>query len=190
MQHHSRFAARCATLTLALAAPLLAGTALAADDVRLGPATATLPSGETLQLSVGGENFASLMLGGGLSFSWDPDVLDLASVQVDAATWEFARDGGLLDAAAGTLTGMYFASFNGHAGSFPIATLRFVADQPGITTVAMSLFPSQPFANEMGEVVDVNLFGSRVTVTAVPEPGAWALLLAGLLALPRLSGRR
>lgn len=181
--------ARCG-LGFVLGAPLLAGTALAADDVRLGPAAATLQPGETVQLSVSGQDFGSLMLGGGLSFAWNPDVLDLVSVQVDAATWEFARDGGLLDAAAGTLTGMYFASFAGHAGNFPIATLHFAADQPGVTTVAMALFPSQPFANELGEVVDVNLVGSTITVGAVPEPGAWALLLAGLLALPRLSGRR
>lgn len=176
--------------TLAAVATLAgaAGTALAANDVSLSPASSTVMPGDPVVLTVDATGFADLMLGGGLNFSWDPDVLDLNSVTIPAATWEFARNGGLLDPASGTLSGMFFSSFAGRTGDFPIATLSFTADKPGTTTVTMSLMPTQPFANDLVEVVSVNLHNA--TVTAVPEPGTWALFALGGGLLPLLRRRQ
>ncbi len=123
-------------------------------------------------------------MGGGVSLQWNPAVLDLVSVSVDATNWEFARSGGLLDAASGTLNELYFASFNGRSGSFNIASLRFVADGPGVSDVTLDGEPCFPFSDEMGEVMAINFSGARLTVSAVPEPTS-ALLLAGLCGLAR-----
>lgn len=171
------------TLATALALAGLASAAAAANDVSLSPASQTVNPGDAVSLSLAGTNFADLVLGGGASFSWDPDVLDLVSVTVNSSNWEFARNAGLLDPASGTLNGMFFASFNGRTGAFDIATLNFVADRPGSTMVALGSVPTQPFANEFGDVLAVNFANASVTVAAVPEPGTWALFALGAAGL-------
>ena len=168
----------------ALAAALLfTGAGHAAPQVQISPTAASLLPGEVVELTIAGTGFDLLTVGGGLSLQWNPDVLDLQSVVVDATAWEFNRNGGLLDAASGTLSDMYFASFIGRSGSFAIATLRFVADKPGSTALAMSGSTDFPFADELAEVMPVSFSGANITVTAVPEPGAAVLLLAGLAGL-------
>jgi hypothetical protein len=168
----------------ALAAALLfTGAAHAAPQVQLSPTTATLLPGEVVELTITGTGFDMTMIGGGLSLQWNPDVLDLQSVVMDTATWEFKTTGGELDAAVGTLSDMYFNSFDGRSGSFGIATLRFVADSAGSTQLTMSNPVDFPFGDEMGGVVPVNFIGANITVTAVPEPSAALLLLGGLAGL-------
>lgn len=176
------------TLAAALALAGLAGTASAANDVSLTPANTNLMPGQTVVLSIGGSGFADLMLGGGLNFSWNPDVVDLTGISLNGSNWEFARNTGLHDPASGTLNSMFFASFAGRTGDFAIGSLTFTADGPGTTTVAMSLFPTQPFANDLGDVVAVNLHNANITV-AVPEPGTWALFALGGGLLPLLRRR-
>lgn len=169
----------------ALAAALLStGAAHAAPQVQISPAAATLLPGEVVEVTITGTGFDMTTFGGGLSLQWNPDVLDLDmdSVVVDGATWETARNGGLLDAASGTLSDMYFASFTGRSGTLAIATLRFVADNPGSTALTMSGSADFPFADEI-DVMAVSFTGADITVTAVPEPGAALLLLAGLAGL-------
>ena len=167
----------------ALAAALLfTGAAHAAPQVQISPTTATLLPGAVVELTIAGTGFDMTTFGGGLSLQWNPDVLDLQSVVMDTATWETARDGGLLDAVSGTLSDMYFASFTGRSGSLAIATLRFVADKPGSTALAMSGSTDFPFA-DLVDVIPVGFTGANITVTAVPEPSAALLLLGGLAGL-------
>jgi len=160
----------------------LTGAAHAAPQVQLSPTTASVLPGGMVELTIAGTGFDMTTVGGGLSLQWNPDVLDLDSVVVDTTTWEFARSGGLLDAASGTLSDLYFASFIGRSGNFGIATLRFVADKPGDTLVAMSASIDFPFADEMAEVMPVGFSGAEITV-AVPEPTTALLLLGGLAGL-------
>jgi hypothetical protein len=178
MAHARTTAATLATVAAFLA---LSGTAQAGNQVQLSPSAATLLPGETLEVTITGSGFETVTVGGGLSLQWNPDVLDLLSVVVDAPTWEFARNGGLHDAASGTLSDLYFASFIGRSGSFAIATLRFVADRPGSTGLAMSGSAGFPFSDEMAEVMSVHYSGASVGV--VPEPASALLLLGGLAAV-------
>jgi PEP-CTERM motif len=168
----------------ALAAALLfTGAAHAAPQVQISPTTASLLPGEVVEVTITGTGFDMTTFGGGLSLQWNPDVLDLQSVVMDTTTWETARNGGLVDAASGTLSDMYFASFIGRSGSLPIAMLRFVADKPGSTQLAMAGLTDFPFADELVEVIPVGFSGANITVTAVPEPSAALLLLGGLATL-------
>ena len=164
------------------AALLLTGAAHAAPQVQISPTTASLLPGEVVDVTITGTGFDMVMVGGGLSLQWNPDVLDLQSVVMDT-TWEFKSTGGELDAAAGTLSDMYFNSFIGRSGSFGIATLRFVADNPGSTQLTMTDAADYPFGDEMAGVVPVSFTGANITVTAVPEPSAALLLLGGLAGL-------
>ena len=170
-----------AIATLAGAAGTSQAGTLAINQVQLSPSDATLLPGQTLEISISGSGFDTLTVGGGLSLQWNPDVLDLESVVVDATTWEFARNGGLLDAASGTLSDVYFASFIGRSGSFAIATLRFVADRAGTTQVTVSDSASFPFSDAMAEVMSISYGGA--TVGVVPEPASALLLLGGLAAV-------
>lgn len=169
------------TFRATVAALALYGAAqAAANQVQISPATATLLPGQAVVLTIDGTGFDNLTLGGGLSLQWDPDVLDLDSVVVDASNWEFARSGGLLDAASGTLDELYFASFNGRLGNFGIATLRFVADRPGTTTVVIAGSDGFPFVDAYGDLMPIRYGGASLTVSAVPEPATALLLLGGL----------
>ena len=167
----------------ALAAALLfTGAAHAAPQVKISPTTASLLPGEVVEVTITGTGFDMVVIGGGLSLQWNPDVLDLDSLVMDAATWDFNRTGGELDAAAGTLSNMYFNSFIGRSGNVGIATLRFVADKAGSTQLTMSDAVDFPFGDEMGDVIPVSFSGANITV-AVPEPSAALLLVAGLAGL-------
>ena len=168
----------------ALAAALLfTGAAHAAPQVQISPAAATLLPGDELAFTITGSGFDTLTVGGGLSLQWNPDVLDLASLAVNTADWEFISSTGELDAASGRLSNLFFNSFNGRQGSFSIATLRFVADQPGSTALTLSGTELFPFVDVSESVLTVQFTGADITVTAVPEPGAALLLLAGLAGL-------
>ena len=189
----SHFHTPAARTVLLLATALsLPGAALAANQVSLSPNAGSLLPGQTVDITLSGADFKDMTLGGGVQLQWNPDVLDLDSVVVDATTWEFARSGGVLDAAAGTLSDLYFASFAGRSGGFAIATLRFVADKPGQSSVSLTEAPFFPFSDANGEVMSITYAGASLLVSAVPEPTSGLLLAAGLcgLAWLRRAGRQ
>jgi hypothetical protein len=176
----------------AAAALLLAGTAVQAENrMTMTTTAADLLPGATFEVLVRGAEFAASVLGGGFALRWDPSVLALDSVAIDAATWEFARNGGLVDNASGTLSDAYFASNRAvlPTGEFAIARLGFTAVGAGTTTVVGSESPLFPWVSEVGEVLAVDYGQLRVTVGVVPEPATWAMF-AGALALLPLVRRR
>jgi hypothetical protein len=174
-----------AALALAAALPATAATVLPT------PVSTQLLSGTSFELVLRGENFAQNVIGGGLNLAWDPAVLDLVSVTVDTTTWSFASSPGVLDAAAGTLTDLYFASFAAvlPTGSFPIATLRFAGDGPGSTAIQLSASATQPFASDQAQLIAVDFVHAQVVVSAVPEPASWAMFVLAAALLPVLRRR-
>lgn len=179
--------------TLAAAAVLLlAGAAAHADNrMTLTTTAADLMPGASFEVAVRGAEFAASVLGGGFGLNWDPAVLRLDSVVVDAATWEFARNGGLTDNASGSLSDAYFASNRAvlPTGAFPIARLNFSAIGAGTTTIVSRESALFPWVSEQGDVLGVDYGQLRVTVGVVPEPATWAMF-AGALALVPLVRRR
>ncbi len=180
------------TLKQTLIAAALAATGLAAQaagTLAITPASTTVDPGESFVVDLRGVGFDEATFGGGASLSWNPDVIDLTSVSIDATEWSFARSTGLLDAASGTLSDLYAVTFTPKIGDFLIARLTFTADRTGTTALNISASPDQPFSNELEEAISLRFDGAQVTVTAVPEPGTWALMVAGLAALPWLRRR-
>ncbi|MBT9504848.1 MAG: PEP-CTERM sorting domain-containing protein [Burkholderiaceae bacterium] len=180
---------------LAGAAALLLGavSAQAAGSLVITPVDSNVNPGDSFALLVSGSGFSDKVVGGGLNLSFDASVLSLTSVTVDTVVWEFVSSNGLIDNAAGTLSDVYFNSFKAQlpTGDFKVATLQFSAKAGGSSAIMMSDSPNFPFANDLAEVVSVSYQGAMVNVSAVPEPGSWALLLGGLTAIGWLvRGRR
>jgi hypothetical protein len=137
--------------------------------------------GETFMVSVKGYDFVGLD-GGGADLSFAPGLLELLSVNVDPA-WDFFSAPGEIDNAAGTLKGLSFNVWGPKTGNFDIASLTFRAKAAGASDIDLLPNVDWPFGLG-GDVVNVGLVGTQVQViSSVPEPAAWAMLLAGVLAI-------
>lgn len=179
------FAATAAALCVALAC-----SAAQAQRVALDPIALTVAPGESFSLNLQAEDFANAILGGGFELTFDAGVLRLDSVSIPAS-WEFARSGGLIDNASGTLSNAYFATFsNPVAGDFKLATLNFTAIGVGQSQVTPLPNALQPFVEDVSVSVVTPTYDFATVTVAVPEPGSVALLLGGCLALARLRARR
>ncbi len=186
------------TFKAALAATALAGLcasaqAQTANSVVFTPVNTSTEVGNSFSVQVRGTGFADTVIGGGFGFTYNPAVINLASISINRTVWEFAAGAGLHDPASGTVSDVFFASFNGvppSAGGFDIATLNFTAVADG--TSALTLTPSIdfPWVNTNVEVLSVSYGGGTVQVGAVPEPGTWASFGLGLLALVPVMRRR
>jgi hypothetical protein len=152
-----------------------------AAELVLVPDALTLNVGQSFNLDVNGTNFDGNIIGGGFNLRWDPLRLSLTSRVLDTGVWtDPARSVGLLDAGGGTLSGVFFNSSAAvlPTGSFHVAQLGFTALSAGVSQVRLLANPALPFANDLAEVVDVT--HGLATITAVPEPGTWALMALGL----------
>ena len=168
-------------LCAALALAGLACAAQASGRMVITPSATTTTPGSSFSVAVTGADFTDDVIGGGFNLSFDPTRLSLDSVFIEPS-WEFARNGGLVDNASGTLSDAYFNTFSTpRSGNFAVATLTFTAKTPGTSMLTLAASPDFPFANVLAEVIDVSFGSARVT--AVPEPATWATLLAGVALL-------
>ena len=158
-------------------------SAQAAGSLVISPADSSVDPGDSFALQVRGSGFTDNVVGGGFNLSFDPSVLSLTGDSVDTVVWGFVSSNGQIDNTLGLLTDVYFNSFEVTlpTGDFSVATLLFSARASGNSLVQMSASPSFPFADDLGNVIDVAFQGADVTVSAVPEPTSLALLTMGLL---------
>ena len=167
----------------------LACSTAQAQSVSLDPIALTVGKGESFSMTLRAEDFALAVLGGGFGLSFDPGVLRLDSVVIPAS-WEFAKSGGLIDNASGTLSDAYFSTNVPVPGDVTLATLYFTALNPGESLVTPLPNTLQPFVEDGALEATVPTYQFATVTVAVPEPGALALMLAGGLALARLRSRR
>ncbi|MBI5333609.1 MAG: PEP-CTERM sorting domain-containing protein [Burkholderiales bacterium] len=174
----NRIRLSAAVFTTAAACAALSPAAQAAPELVVTPSTQTVALGDTLSVDVQATGFADAVVGGGFDFSWDASVLSLQAVAFGPEWDPLASNTGLLDATAGTVTGLYFNTFTGSpSGSFLTATLTFKAVGLGTSAITLAANPLFPFANLAAEEVPFGVVGG--TVQAVPEPATVSLLLAG-----------
>jgi hypothetical protein len=181
---------------------LLAPAAQAVPTLTLTPSAADVQATSTFTLQLQGSDFGSTAGGsaidnvsGGqnLNLNFSAGIVELLGVEI-APRWTFAaaNKAGAVDNAAGTLTGLGFGTFPATGDdSFDIALLRFRALAPGMASfsVAGAQLVGR-VAGVPGSSIDVTLPSISVAVSAVPEPGSWALLASGLaLVLLRSAAR-
>jgi hypothetical protein len=146
--------------------------------VLFNPSSTTVDVGQIFEVGVEGSDFDTELDGGGLNLSFDPNVLQVLDV-VFAPGWNFFVYAGDIDNTRGTITGTEFNQFgSAKVGSFPILSYKFQAIALGTSLLQLTEYSGNPFASDGGLVpISFPVFGS---ISAVPEPGTYAMLLAGL----------
>lgn len=163
-------------------------SANAAGSIRLEPAAPIeIEVGDNVSLNLLMDFTGDATLGGGIDFHFDSDVLEFVEFTPNPS---FPHDTAFLRQpdrrAGGVLNSLAFGNFAGiSAGQVGVLTFKgaapgtspvdpFMDGRPGDSdSVAGPFFSAVTFSQQ-----DVEFTGAVITV--VPEPEAWALLVAGL----------
>ena len=134
-----------------------------AADLSFAPNPESASIGDTFTLDIVGTDFP-VTEGGGAEFSFDPNILEVKSVSVDGAVWEFFASEGSIDNVNGRVEGITVATFNSPGADFTVATIEFGARGAGVTDLVLSENPSNPWAGG-GNLIGPLLLSGSVTVT-------------------------
>jgi hypothetical protein len=96
--------------TLLAAATLFTCLATQAQTVSVNPAHTDVAVGDSFSVAVQATGFPDKIFGGGFNLAFDPTILKLDGIVIPSS-WEFLTSTGTLDAAAGTVTDVYFNTF-------------------------------------------------------------------------------
>ena len=162
----------------------------ASVNVEVGASFVLVLQGTGFDTTAGGLTINNVSGGQRLNLSFSAAALAISSISIDPR-WSFAAANrpGLVDNAAGTLTGMAFGVFPAATDTaFNIARITFTALQALPADVVVT---AVDFAGRVNNVAGSNIVASfvptSVQIAAVPEPQGWAMLAAGIgwLALRR-----
>ena len=126
-----------------------------ADTNTSGPGDSTLPTitaristenpsvGDQIEIQLIGENFP-LTEGGGVSLKFNSTALQIDHIELDPS-WEFDGRPGNIDNNRGEVLDLLFASFAGHSGNIPIATVTATILDSGQSTIEFQESLVSPF---------------------------------------------
>lgn len=177
-------------LATALALTLMGQAAYAVPTVGFDPNVSAVQPGDTFVLTLQGWDFDFTgdskvidNVTGGQKFNleFDPTLLQLTGVVIDSR-WTFTSGNkvGVLDAVAGTVTGLAFGTFPATTDdAFNIAQLTFKSLGAGNTLVSITGGEIAAKVNGLAGAKILPAF-EAANVSMVPEPEQWAMMLAGL----------
>lgn len=142
-------------------------------------------------LDIIGTGFGDIVDGGGVDFTFDPSVLQILSISIDAGVWDFFPVTGTINNIAGTVNGIEVnAALSTITGDFIVASVQFqTIGSPGTSsTLALSEFIDNPWASGVSPITPLDFVNGNVSV--VPVPAAVWLFGSGLLALTALGRRK
>ena len=187
----ARSAARRRSAVLGLGLALAVGVQ-AAPQIRFEPSFESVAIGREFEVAVSGLGFDAsgngtpidnVTGGQNLKFTFSNAALQVLGVTIDPR-WNFAASNrpGRVDQVAGTVTGVSFGAFPATTDdSFAIAVIALRAIAPGSGSITLD---SGQFVGRVGgrsgQLIATSSIPALVTVTAVPEPDTWALLVSGL----------
>jgi hypothetical protein len=152
-------------------------------SVGVGDSFTLVLQGTGFDLTAGGLTIDNITGGQKLNIAYTATALQITNVVIDPR-WTFAAANkpGVVDNAAGTLTGLAFGTFPATPDdAFDIARITFTALQPAAAEIAVTAADMVGKVNgTAGTAVIASFVPSTVQVSAVPEPQTWALLAAGI----------
>lgn len=125
--------------------------------------------------------------GGGVNLFYDETIVNVLSISIDSAVWNFVNDEGTINNSIGTVSDILVSSFNfsgDPSGNFIMASIEFQAVGFGISSLSMTESTINPWASD-GSEVNPDFLNGSVTVSAVPIPGALWLFVSGFLLIAR-----
>jgi hypothetical protein len=163
-----------------------------AHTVFFDPSNATATVGNTFTLDIKGKNFFNQTDRGGVNFTFNPAIVQVAGVTVPNGTWETATAPATIDNSAGSVTGLNVASATGHGPTFSLAEVLFKAVGSGNTGLSLSENGSNRFmrAGTSSPIPGFSVGNGTVSVSAAPVPLPGAFWLLGSALVTMLLGRR
>lgn len=165
---------------------------ISAATIGWDAAPATINVGDSFSLNILGSAFTGNVDGGGVNFSYDSSILNVISISIDEAVWDFGGFGistGAIDNFTGTVDGIMVNTFSVVTGSFDVATIQFQAIGAGTSALNLVEYALNPWASG-GALINPIMASSSLTVLqSVPIPAAVWLFGSGLLGLIGLARR-
>lgn len=155
-------------------------SAASLNHVFIDPASSTETLNSQFSVLLQGENFATGVDGGAVDILFDPTILQVQSVNIDAGFWDVQASYAGIDNTAGLIDFLDVAQFSSNTVDtvFDIATITFSAIAIGGSDITPVANPIDLFAAGGNQLV-INY--SSASVQVIPEPGCLALLTIGLL---------
>ena len=163
---------------------LLSGfsNALNAATITFDTNPISVAPGEIFTLDIIGTGFLGTE-GGGAEFLFDASLLQVNSISIDETVWDFFADTGTIDNITGNVSGIAVAAFNDPGFDFIVASIEFLAlGVTGSTDLVLSENALNPWAS-LGSQINPMLVDGSVSVTAVPLPSAFILLIFPLMSI-------
>lgn len=129
-----------------------------------------------------GTDFIDNVDGGGVNLSFDQNVLNVLSISIDESVWDFGSSGidtGTVNNAAGTVSGIMVNTFSSVTGDFLIASLEVQAISDGVSLLGLTEFGGNPWASG-GSMINPDFVNNSITISGVPLPGSFWLMISGL----------
>ena len=144
---------------------LLLGTALtvqAEPAVGFSSDKIKVKAGETITVDIVMTGFPTTE-GGGLTLTFDPQILRVVHVAPNSETWEFVAQDGITDNSSGNVSDILFSSYQGVTGNAAVATVTLSALKPGRSVLNLSESGLNPFASN-GERLQISTTAAVVLV--------------------------
>ncbi len=114
--------------------------------VSINPQQTKAAVGRTVSVAIVVQNLP-VSEGGGVTLRFNPSVVQVTSVSVNTAQWNFASSPGVIDNTKGEVSNIWVSSFSGVSGNVKIATVKLQTIKKGRSPLSLQESALNPFAS-------------------------------------------